>query len=502
MSANPNIFSQSTGQTVFSISTGTASITTQIAGQQTSTASNSAPTVTAITNPSEKEMSEQEAKDYAEFINKIRTGDLKKNEYTGNTLSSLEKFDIVGMSTIPTWLRIEGNLIQIFTELAARNALCTFIKIFQKTQEKSANQIPIDFMPILRHQDDVFFIKCGQFLMMAALSTADIPTNVILSIADINAALSIANINIVRFLIINKNISPNFELEQIPATLSPLAMLIRNARGNSEKVNELLVLFLQKGCDFNRRFHTDMRFFCCSPLVLAVKCSGCHFPLPMSVLEKLMELGANPFIFDKSNDPANPLQESYWYRKPGGIEILLNYGAGLLRKELRTTERFGEVDYVTSKKHVQPETLKTKDIIFFNLIAKQWVYTVKELREIFDSAKDFDEQTEIRMNIIARSVLDSRNAVDVLEPGVTDAFNTYYAFKVRYLRHCYEALREQFPAVLAILTSEFLEKDPVLIREATTNPVVIFSSPTASAATIDGANTMTASTAAVATPNI
>lgn len=435
---------------------------------------------------------EQNNKDFIEYRTKICDATLiTKSKYQlyvfkGKHLITSNGCH-VNFSELPKWLKNEEHLIEIFCLLAERNATYDFIELYKLIAVGVWDDMRTDtstsahFLFNLRRQNDDFFNKCGQFLLMAAI-TPKFP-----------------KADVVRFLINERNISPNFDWQEEWLT-TPLNMLIRfsglfDVNREPRETIDLLILFHKKGCNFNpiiAPFNLP-RLLHEAPLIVAASSLGSFYdPVrnityqnglhPLSLIA-IIALGANLFrhVEFLSDDGGriliNPLAMAYRSCSPDGIEVLLFFGAGLLKKELRVDKSVNILPQ--SDGYYLHKKLTDSEIIFFDSIQNRWIYTAKELYEMLSSIKEFDNsETATRLDFIARFLNDPTNSPDILVDGLEAVFKKRYESRRQYIKEYYDTLtnndssgrsRLLLPVILRLI-SEYLNSDAKLVDEVMNIP--------------------------------
>lgn len=366
----------------------------------------------------EEQLTKEERKAFQEFI---KTLSEVKLTIEGDRKPPAPYFDDIDESRkasideFHNWFRVERYLVQILELLIHKKMFGysgSFLRLIISGETRDGTKVEaIDLFLILQKQPDTFFRDNGQFLLMLCLWNG--------------------SVDIVKYLVKEKEISPNFDLNYRGIT-TPLIYLVQLGYDiNAEKMCELVTLFHTKECDLNK-VDSDSNL----PLkmaVLAHKDGGSH----TECIKRLLALGANPFLHCKQKfQNSSVLFDAYQCRLEQDVEILLSYGSALVKPIFRfgSGVESSSLQDLHHLPHCSLAAINNNEIIFKSFKGNTWIYSIQNLKEMLESSDVASDAEKQRLNMVCKFVLDV-SKTDPTDPtifvdGVVEAFKHYYARKL------------------------------------------------------------------------
>lgn len=362
--------------------------------------------------------------------------------------------------------------------LAEKGASEDFAALFYVNKDRR------NFLTLLKERPSDYIKICGPFFLLSALQNG--------------------KTELVKWLIIERGVSPVFEIKKIHKTaletlLSPFLSM------DSSERSELLNLLLNKGCKV-----TEPGLKGQYPLFYAISlCS--EGTLHLTDVLKILHAGASPYTIVHNKYPAieleHPLQTAYrlyavagtnptCFGLRGPLYALLQYGAGLIRKDMRLDQwvnrSYDQIVPSCFPNILPNETvLRESEIVINNALTGQWILTVKDLSEMLQSflllpednqsPKDNQVREEYlkRIDQICQWVMDAeQQGLKVLAEGVVEAFahfrKSYRELRLPRLSRANEVLEKFLPAApVRALVFQYLEMNPTIVTEASSRVSVV-----------------------------
>lgn len=282
------------------------------------------------------------------------------------------------------WVQKEKYFIEAMLLLSKRDAFYDFQTLLEIGKEKGLNISEI----LLGIKDPKFFEQCGKLLIIYFID----------------------NIEILRYLMGLRNISPNFDLGNAEFNCTPIRALMWGFR-DEKNIREIVELLCNMGIDFNTCDSSGGTFL--TPIDLNI--SEAHYKF----FEIMLRLGANPLLLNKKHDlsPLNALTRCSDSREV--IRLLVKYGAGLQKESYHSLNVLSLItDDENEYRHHNWE------IIFYSIKKDKIIFST--LSELWQELKDISEASSAeqrRISIITQSVLSADPGS--LADGIFDLFTKY-----------------------------------------------------------------------------